>query len=88
MKEKTERVTKEHRWIAISGLLFVSAWVAGFLIASPPAATTPMANVIAYYEANRQMVMLQAYLTNGLTGILLNLQAADPWHYDCGGLVA
>ena len=88
MKEKTARVTNEHRWIAISGLLFVSAWVVGFLIASPPAATTPMANVIAYYEANRQMVMLQAYLTNDLTGILLNLQAPDPWHYDCGGLVA
>jgi hypothetical protein len=30
-----------------------------------------MANLIAYYEANRQMVMVQAYLTNGLTGILL-----------------
>lgn len=76
MKEKTERVTKEHRWIAISGLLFVAAWVAGLLIASPPAAMTPMANVIAYYEANRQMVMLQAYLTNGLTGILLIIFSA------------
>jgi hypothetical protein len=30
-----------------------------------------MANLIASYEANRQMVMVQAYLTNGLTGILL-----------------
>jgi hypothetical protein len=30
-----------------------------------------MADVIAYYEAHRAMVMLQAYLTNGLTGILL-----------------
>ncbi len=133
MKEKTESETRDHRWIAISGLLFVAAWV-------------PMANLIAYYEANRQMVMVQAYLTNGLTGILLmvfvaalqsalrraegesstlsnlllrspvragrgeshcghprcgghsdpvgtqcgdrHLQAADPWHHDCGGLVA
>jgi hypothetical protein len=71
MKEKTERETRDHRWIAISGLLFVAAWVAGLLVASPPAVTTPMANLIAYYEANRQMVMVQAYLTNGLTGILL-----------------
>jgi hypothetical protein len=71
MKEKTDRATREHRWIAISGLLFVAAWVAGLLVASPPAVTAPMANLIAYYEANRQMVMVQAYLTNGLTGILL-----------------
>ncbi len=71
MKEKTESETRDHRWIAISGLLFVAAWVAGLFVASPPAVTTPMANLIAYYEANRQMVMVQAYLTNGLTGILL-----------------
>ena len=71
MKEKTERATREHRWIAISGLLFVAAWVVGLLVASPPALTTPMATLIAYYEANRQMVIVQAYLTNGLTGILL-----------------
>src|SRR5256885_8448670 len=69
MKEKTESETRDHRWIAISGLLFVAAWVAGLFVASPPAVTTPMANVIAYYEANWQMV--QAYLTNSLTGILL-----------------
>ena len=35
-----------------------------------------MANLIAYYEANRQMVMVQAYLTNGLTGILLMMFVA------------
>ena len=57
--------------MAISGLLFVAAWVAGLLVTSPPAVTAPMANLIAYYEANRQMVIVQAYLTNGLTGILL-----------------
>ena len=71
MKENLERTTRDHRWIAISGLLFVAAWIVGLLVASPPAVTTPMANVIASYEANRQMVMVQAYLTNGLTGILL-----------------
>jgi hypothetical protein len=63
MKGKTESETRDHRWIAISGLLFVAAWVAGLLVASPPAVRTPMANLIAYYEANRQMVMVQAYLT-------------------------
>ena len=27
MKEKTESEPRDHRWIAISGLLFVAAWV-------------------------------------------------------------
>ena len=76
MKEKTERDIRDHWWIAASGLLFVAAWVVGLLVASRPAATTPMADVLAYYEANRAMVMLQAYLTNGLTGILLLIFAA------------
>ena len=40
MKEKTESETRDHRWIAISGLLFVAAWVAGLFVASPPAVTT------------------------------------------------
>lgn len=71
MKENTERETRDHRWIAISGLLFVAAWVVGLLVTSPPAATAPMADMIVYYEINRPIVMLQAYLTNGLTGILL-----------------
>jgi hypothetical protein len=76
MKEKLERTSRDHRWIAISGLLFVAAWIVGLLMASPPAVTTPMADLIAYYEAHRAMVMLQAYLANGLTGILLLVFAA------------
>ena len=71
MKEKSERAAREDRWIAISGLLFVAAWVVGLLVASPPAVTAPMADLITYYEVHRAMVMLQAYLANGLTGILL-----------------
>src|SRR5215469_7575728 len=76
MKEKRERTTRDHRWMAISGLLFVAAWIVGLLVASPPAVTTPMTDLIAYYEAHRAMVMLQAYLANGLTGILLMVFAA------------
>ena len=76
MKEKLDRTTRDYRWIAISGLLFVAAWIVGLLVASPPAVTTPMADLIAYYEAHRAMVMLQAYLANGLTGILLLVFAA------------
>jgi hypothetical protein len=56
MKEKIERTTRDHRWITISGLLFVAAWVVGLLVASPPVATAPITHVIAYYEANREMV--------------------------------
>jgi hypothetical protein len=57
--------------------------LAGPLVASPPAVTTPMANLIAYYEANRQMVMMQAYLTNGLTGILLMVFVASFNRWSC-----
>lgn len=61
----------ERRWIAISGLLFVVAWIVGVVVASPPAATAPIAELIKYYTANQSMVMLQAYIANGLTGFLL-----------------
>jgi hypothetical protein len=54
MKEKTERETRDHRWIAISGLLFVAAWVAGLLVTSPPVVTTPMADLIASYSGQQR----------------------------------
>ncbi len=71
MKEKTVVETRESHWIAVSGLVFVAAWVVGLLIASPPATTAPTANVIAYYQANSGMAMVQTYLINGLTGLAL-----------------
>jgi hypothetical protein len=71
MKEKSVIETRDSRWIAVSGLVFVAAWVVGLMIASPPAATAPTANVIAYYQVNREMAMLQTYLINGLTGAAL-----------------
>src|SRR6266700_3819662 len=71
MKEKSVVQTRDSRWIAVSGLVFVAAWVVGLVIASPPMATAPTATVIAYYQANREMAMLQTYLINGLTGATL-----------------
>jgi len=76
MKEKSVVQTRDSRWIAVSGLVFVAAWVVGLVIASPPAATAPTATVIAYYQANREMAMLQTYLINGLTGAALIVFAA------------
>ena len=76
MKEKSVVKTRDSRWIVVSGLVFVAAWVVGLVIASPPAATAPTATVIAYYQANREMAMLQTYLINGLTGAALIVFAA------------
>ncbi len=63
--------TRDGRWLAVSGLLFVAAWIVGLIIASPPAISAPMASQMTYYQANRELVMWQAYLANGLTGMLL-----------------
>ena len=63
--------TRDGRWLAVSGLLFVAAWIVGLIIASPPAISAPMASLMTYYQANRELVMWQAYLANGLTGMLL-----------------
>jgi hypothetical protein len=76
MKEKIVVETRDSRWIAVSGLVFVAAWVVGLVIASPPATTATTATMIAYYQANREMVMLQTYLINGLTGVTIIVFAA------------
>jgi hypothetical protein len=71
MKVKTVVESRDSRWIAASGLLFIAAWVVGLVIASPPAATAPTSSVIAYYQANREIAMLQTYLISGVTGAAL-----------------
>jgi hypothetical protein len=76
MKEKTFVATSDRRWIAASGLVFVAAWIVGLVIVSAPKATASTADLIAYYQANRELAMLQTYLTNGLTGIALIVFAA------------
>jgi hypothetical protein len=76
MKEKTVVETRASRWIAVSGLVFVAAWVVGLVVTVPPAATAPIATVIAYYQAHREIAMLQTYLISGLTGAALLVFAA------------
>jgi hypothetical protein len=76
MKEQTRIETSDRRWIAASGLVFVAAWIVGLALTSSPAATASTTDLVAYYQAHRGMAMLQAYLTNGLTGITLIVFAA------------
>ncbi len=76
MQEKALVETSDGRWIAASGLVFVAAWIVGLVIVAPPAATSSTADLIAFYQANRNLAMLQTYLTNGLTGIALIVFAA------------
>ena len=63
-------------WIAFSGLLFVAAWIIGLLLGSPPTIAAPTSSLIAYYHANAELIVWQAYLISGVTGILLLVYAA------------
>src|ERR1051326_2126659 len=76
MRENIRKETSDHRWIAASGLLFVAEWIIGLALTSPPTATASTAELIAYYQAHRDLAMLQSYLANGLTGITLIVFAA------------
>ena len=53
------------------GLLFVAAWIIGLVIAFPPAVTTPADTLTTYYRGHAGLAMVQVYVANGLTGILL-----------------
>src|SRR5579859_5576614 len=68
MEKQVTINTNDRRWIAISGLIFIVAWVIGLLITSSPAPTAATASVVAYYQANRGVAMLQTYLISGVTG--------------------
>jgi len=65
------------RLVGVAALLFVAAWVIGLLVAPPsPAATDPVAKIIAYYVAHRRAAMLQAVLIEGAAGAALLVFAA------------
>jgi len=77
MKKNTVVETNEGPWIAASGLMFVAAWVVGFIIAfSAPAATASTAVWTAYYLSHSGVSMFQTYLIDGLTGAALIVFAA------------
>ena len=71
MTQSSTGAVWDRRCLAASGLLFVGAWIVGLLVISPPAATASTADLVAYYRANTAMVIVQTYLTSGLTGIVL-----------------
>ncbi len=65
------------RWTAVSGCVYVAAWVAGLLVApSGPAVTAPASEVAAYYRAHGDAALLQTYLLDGVAGVALLVFAA------------
>lgn len=69
--------SSDSRWIAVSGLAFVVAWVAGLVfVPSAPAANADPGEWVGYLTAHGGDVMLQVYLINGLTGTALIIFAA------------
>ena len=71
MQENTSIKRRENRAVLVGGLLFVAAWIIGLVVASPPAVTAPADTLTMYYRGHTGLAMLQVYVTNGLTGILL-----------------
>lgn len=65
------------RWTAISGLVFVVAWVVGLLIEpNSPGPTASYAQLKAYYLAHQQAQTVQSYLIDGIAGVALIVFAA------------
>ena len=71
MKNKVSGTTIDNRWILLSGLVFVAAWIVGLSLVSAPAATASMADLFTFYREQGVLAMWQAYVANGLTGIAL-----------------
>src|SRR5947209_10644358 len=76
MQENTSTRSRGNRAVLVAGLLFVGAWIIGLVVASPPVVTAPAETLITYYEGHADLAMLQVYVTNGLTGMLLLLFVA------------
>jgi hypothetical protein len=69
--------TTTTRWTAISGLVFVAAWVVGLLIeSSSPGPAASYAQLKGYYLAHQQAQMVQSYLIDGVAGLALLAFAA------------
>lgn len=77
MKEVTVTETKEGRWIAGAGIIFIVAWIIGLFISfSSPAATASTAEWTTYYLDHREAAMFQTYLIDGITAIALIIFSA------------
>jgi len=64
-------------WVAVAGLVYVMAWLAGLLIEpSTPAPTASAGEVLAFYRANQAETMIQTYLFGGVAAIAILAWAA------------
>ena len=67
------------RWIAGAGFAYVAAWLIGLAIGmatSSPAPTDAIQKIEAYFRAQREAAMIQAYFLDGLAGAALIVFAA------------
>lgn len=70
-----QRATRS--WVAVAGLAYVAAWIAGLLIEpSTPAPTASVAEVLAFYRANQAETMIQTYLFGGVAAVAILAWAA------------
>src|SRR5689334_10725245 len=82
MQKTTVAATREGRWIAGAGFVYVLAWIVGLvmgLTTSAPGPTDSASTIAAYFSSHRQMAMIQAYLLDGIAGISLIVFAAGLW---------
>src|SRR5919201_6066220 len=67
------------RWVAGAGFAYVAAWLVGLAIgmaSASPAPTDAIQKIEAYFRAQREAAMIQAYFLDGLAGAALIVFAA------------
>jgi hypothetical protein len=79
MQKRAVAATNEGRWIAVAGCAYVVAWLVGLAIGlttSSPGPTDTSSTLGTYFSSHREVVMIQAYLLDGIAGISLIMFAA------------
>jgi hypothetical protein len=71
MQQNTSTRKRDNRAVLVVGVLFVATWIIGLVIAFPPAVTAPADTLTTFYQGHAALAMLQVYVANGLTGVLL-----------------
>src|ERR1043166_553407 len=70
-EEYFDNKARDNRAVLVAGLLFVAAWIIGLGIAFPPPVKASADTLTTYYQGHAGLAMLQVYVANGLTGVLL-----------------
>jgi hypothetical protein len=70
-----------HRsWLAAAGLVYVAAWIVGLVIdPQAPDLTTPVTELVSFYQANRSQHLAQVFLIHGVAALALLSLAAALW---------